>query len=246
MERLRDFLDDIGIARPTLIRCGFRDIPVAHRNFVRLAQLGLPLDLLQSLVNDLLQYMPGSADPDMAFNNFERLMANTRSPLSLLTFLEPPTPHSLAVLMQLFAASQYFSNLIIENPDYFDYVWENGSLPLDPEVLKDEILTELKSVHFDHDHVLATIRRRRGREMLRIGFRDIIGGEPLDRITRSISDLADCLVEVALTVAYRKQANKWGDPPRRTVVTLDSSFLALVNSGARAQLQLRHRPHHPL
>ena len=208
---MREFLDDLEFARPTLIRCGFRDIAVAHRNFVRLAQLGLPLDLLQSLVEDLLLYMPGSADPDMAFNNFERLLANTRSPLSMLTFLERK-PHSLAVLMQLFAASQYFSNLIIENPDYFDYVWENGSMPLDPEILKDEILTELKSVNFDHDHVLATIRRRRGREMLRIGFRDIIGGEPLDRITRSISDLADCLVEVALTVAYRKQAKKWGEP----------------------------------
>lgn len=208
---MREFLDNVEYARPTLARCGFHDTTIAHRNFVRLAQLGLPLDLLQTLVDDLLQYLPGSADPDMAFNNFERLLANTRSPLSMLTFLERK-PHSLAVLLQLFAASQYFSNLIIENPDYFDYVWENGSLPLDPEILKDEILAELRSVNFDHDHVLATIRRCRGREMLRIGFRDIIGGEPLDRITRSISDLADCLVEVALAVAYRRQSSKWGEP----------------------------------
>lgn len=208
---MREFLDNPEVARAWLTRCGFRDPAVAHRNFLRIAEIGVPVSLLRTLKGDLEQYLPGLADPDMAFNNFERFLCQARSPLSVLSFLERQ-PLSLAMLMQLLAASQYFSNLIISNSDYFDFIWEQGSIPLDPKTLRKEILAEIKSVHDDPEHVLALIRRHRGRELLRIGFRDIIAGEPLERITQSISDLADCLVEVALAVAYHRQARRWGEP----------------------------------
>jgi glutamate-ammonia-ligase adenylyltransferase len=208
---IQDFLDHLDRAEPWLVRCGFRDLAGAHRNLQNVAQLGVPLSLVENLIRDLGQYLPSSADPDRALNNLERFLKRCRSPLAMLSFLERQ-PHALAILFQLFAASQYFSELIIDNPEYFDFVWEHGTEPVDPVRLKDELLTEIRALQFQQDQVLAVIRRRRSRELLRIGFRDIVAGQPLDQITRSISDLADAMVETALAVAYRKQSLKFGDP----------------------------------
>ncbi len=58
------------------------------------------------------------------------------------------------------------------------------------------------------------IRLRKQREMLRIGYRDIAIGEPLDRITQSISDLADALCEAALQAALRRHHTRHGIPRR--------------------------------
>lgn len=208
---MHEFLDSLERARPWLASLGFRDVAAAHRSFVRLAQQGVPLDLLDNLRRDLAQFLPGSADPDMALNNLERFLGNVRSPLSMLTFLERK-PHSLAVLIQLFSTSQYFSEVLIESPDTFDFLWEHGSAALDPALLRDEILAEVRAVDFENEHVLDVLRRHRSRELVRIGFRDIVLGEPLDRITKSVSDLADCLTQAALAVAYHHQEQLAGEP----------------------------------
>lgn len=208
---IREFLDDLEAAKPWLLRTGFSDPAVAHRNFVAIAEMGIPLDLIEHLRDDLGRFLPGLADADMALNNFERMLHNVRSPLSMITFLLRK-PHSLAVVMQLFSTSQYFSELMIARPEYFDFLWEHGHGALDPKQLRSEILGELRSIEASEEQRLGIIRRHRQRELLRIGYRDIILGEPLDRITESISDLADCLVDVALTTAYVNQSNKYGEP----------------------------------
>lgn len=208
---MREFLDDLDAAKGWLDRCGFRDPIAAHRRIRRIAESGAPLDLLESLCRDLAQVLPGCADADMALNNLERMIESVRSPLSMLTFLERK-PHSLAVLVQIFAASQYFSDVLVENPECFDFLWEAGAAPLDPERLREEVLAEVRSVQFDLDRVLSLVRRVRNRELVRIGYRDVVLGEPLDRVTRSISDLADALVQSALAVAYHRQSAKFGEP----------------------------------
>lgn len=209
--QIRRFLDSFEAAQPRLARMGFSDPAAAHRNFLAIAERGVPLDLLAYFAGELEQSLPGSADPDMAFNNFERMLAKVRSPLSIMTFLHRK-PNSLVILLQMFATSQFFSDLIISSPEYFDFLWEQGEVALDPKLLREDILGELKVVWENEELVLHLLRRHRQREMLRIGFRDIVLGEPLDRITRSLSDLADCLVEVALAVAYRRQAERHGEP----------------------------------
>ena len=55
---------------------------------------------------------PGLADPDMAWNNLERFLSAARSPVSTAALFERE-PESLANLLQLFAASQYVSDLLV-------------------------------------------------------------------------------------------------------------------------------------
>jgi glutamate-ammonia-ligase adenylyltransferase len=229
---LREFLDRFSAAYPWLTKVGFADATRAHRNFVALADRGVPLDLLESFRDEMEKYLPGCAEPDMALNNFERLIAKVRSPLSMFTFLARK-PRSAAVLLHLFSTSQYFSELIIANPEYFDFLWEHGNTPVDPHVLEDEIRGELLSVLGNDELVLSALRRHRQRELLRIGYRDIILGEPLERITQSISDLADCLVRVAFKLALDRMAARHGSPRTPTGAVAQLAVFALGKLGGQ-------------
>lgn len=228
----QDLIEKPDVARPYLERLGIVDFAAAQRNFLKIAELGVTLDLIHELAVEFVGYLPGCPDPDRAFNNFERMLAKVRGPLSMVTFLLRK-PSSLAILLQLFSTSQYFSELIIASPEYFDFLWEEGHQALDPKVLKDEILREARGIWDNEELALHLIRRHRQRELLRIGYRDIILGEPLDRITRSISDLADALVEVSLTVAYRKEAQRHGEPRSSTGVLSRLVVLAMGKLGGR-------------
>lgn len=229
---MRRFLDDLAFAEPWLRRAGFEDLPAAHRNFIAIADRGIPLDLLQAFRDDLGKCMPGIADADRALNNFERMLGKVRSPLSLITFLLRKQ-NSIRVLMQVFSASQYFSELAIAHPEYFDFLWEAGFEPIDKAQLRDQLLYEVRTVASDDDRVMSLLRRHRQLELLRIGYRDICQGEPLDRIVTSISDLADCLVDVALTVAIAKRQAKHGVPRRSDGRPAEIVVLALGKLGGR-------------
>jgi glutamate-ammonia-ligase adenylyltransferase len=226
------FLDSFEAARPWLRDLGFQDPPAAHRNFVAIALRGVPLDLLDEFRTELARFLPHLPDPDRALNNFERLLGKVRSPLSMMTFLFRKR-NSLAVLMQLFGASQYFSELLIQTPEYFDYLWEAGPEPVEPASFLAELEAEFAAVNHDEDRIMSLIRIRRQREILRIGYRDIILGEPLDRITRSIADLADSLTEAALRASWRKRSEKHGVPRTSTGELARGVVLGLGKLGGR-------------
>ena len=210
-QALREFLENYDAAMLWLGRASFAAPAAAYRNFLAIARHGLPLSAQANLHDLLGRYLPACADPDRAVNNLERLLGNVEDP-SLFVDNWLCQPDSLAVLLQLFATSQYFSELIISNPKHVEFLWERGHAHLDPKLLRGRILEELGGDGHEEAIVLESIRRHRHREVLRIGYRDIVLGEPLEEITESISDLADCLVDVALSLAYRRRTAKCGDP----------------------------------
>ena len=208
---LREFLENYDTAMLWLARASFAAPAAAYRNFLAIARHGLSLGAQANLHDLLGRYLPACADPDRAVNNLERLLGSVEDPSS---FVDKwlCQPDSLAVLLQLFATSQYFSELIIADSNHIEFLWERGHTHLDPKLLRGRILEELADDTANEAVILEAIRRYRHRELLRIGYRDIVLGEPLEEITASISDLADCLVDVALTIAYRRRAARTGDP----------------------------------
>lgn len=209
---MSNYVESYEAAQPWLARIGFEDPKTAHRNLLTIANgNGVTPQLILPFCEEIAECLPSCPDPDRAWNNLERMLARVDEPARLIHSLLSK-PQSLAVLTQMFAASQYFSDLIIANPDYFDFLWESGSSPLDPVLLRELLLTQALPRLDDDPFLLALIRQHRHRELLRIGYRDIALGEPLDRITESISDLADCMVQVALTLAYRREAARYGEP----------------------------------
>src|SRR5438477_140210 len=80
----------------------------ASRNLTALARQDHLDGRLPAVLEELRRSLPASADPDMALNNLERLVAAGGPDTAELLLHEPA---ALAVVLQLFAASQYFSDV---------------------------------------------------------------------------------------------------------------------------------------
>jgi len=82
----------------------------AARALAGIAQAGVPLDLLGSLVGRLTDLLPTVADPDRVLVSLERFVAAVRSPLATATLFERD-PRALEILLGIFAASPHLGSL---------------------------------------------------------------------------------------------------------------------------------------
>src|SRR5262245_32086641 len=118
LEKLRQHLESADTARPLLRGWSVRE---GERGWANLVSLGgtLGLDSLRELVSPLGRLLPRCPDPDMALNNLERFFANPAGVQQLPVLIEGRS-RTLETLLQLLASSQYFSDLLANNPDFLD------------------------------------------------------------------------------------------------------------------------------
>ncbi len=204
-------LESLEEARPALQAWGLRDVPQGWRNLQQLAA-ALGPDRLAVLTGPFEAHLPLCPDPDMALNNLERFLSVPAAAEQLPKLLEGKA-RTLEILLHLFSASQYFSDLLVAHPDYTDML----RVPLRKSPSREELQAQLQAEvdgAFEDSAVLRALRRFRERQILRIGANDIIRDRPLDEVTRDISRVADAAVEVALTSALRHVSRRFGPPER--------------------------------
>jgi glutamate-ammonia-ligase adenylyltransferase len=209
LDQLRQCLVSPDPARPLFHTWNLRDLERAWGNLTHLAE-AVGLEALRELCHPLGRFLPRCPDPDMALNNLERFLANPAGAQQLPQLLEGRS-RPLEILLQWFSTSQYFSDLIVLNPDYLDML----RVPLRNSPRKAELQAQLQAevdAAFEDSAVLRAFRRFRQRQILRVGTNDIIRDRPLEEITRDISRVADAALEVALATARRHVANRFGEP----------------------------------
>src|SRR5262245_42579104 len=221
LDQLRHCVESIDQARTVLHGWNLRDDEHGWHNLKHLAA-AIGLEPLKELCHPLGRLLPRCPDPDMALNNLERFLANADGAAQLPMLLEGRAK-TLETLLQLFSTSQFFSDLLIANPDFLDMV----RLPLRDSPSRAELLSQLHGevdAAFEDSGVLRAFRRFRQRHMVRIGTNDIIRERPLEEVTRDISRVADTALEVALRTALRHVSARLGEPfttdnqPARCVV----------------------------
>ena len=213
--RLRRLLDEPDGAADWLTALGATDVRNGHASLRRLAEAGLPLDLLSGICAQFADTAPRLADPDMALANLQRFLLTARSPLSTAALFERDAL-ALPQLLILLTASQNLSDLLCTDPESYDLLRMTEGLPVARDVLVEELVAEIRSLKSDSE-VLTALRRFKRRETLRIAYGDIVGEQPVDQVTRQISYVADAVVEAALDFAQRHVAAKGkkrnGRPP---------------------------------
>ena len=240
-----------------LRRAGFRDSGRAMRNIVGIAHRsgvgrsgvgrsgvgqaevagrgdGEQRRTLARLMVLALDDLARSADPDMALNNWERFVAvQPDPPAHLAGMLEQPV--RLGLLLSMFATSQFLVDSLVRNPEFLDWIADERRLhgPRSLQAMLGD-LRALSSQAADHERWLRSIRLFRRRELLRIAARDFYLGAPIAVTTAELATVADAVVTVALERAGADLYGELGDG----VAILAFGKLG----GARAQLQLGHRP----
>lgn len=207
---LRRYLDEPDSASEWLRGLGVVDVKRAHASLVQMAAAGLTLDLLGVICRQLEQHLGRCADPDMALNNLERFIAAGRNPLAAGTLFQRD-PAAMPVLLQILAASQHFSDLMVTDPESYDLLRLTEGSPVAREALVKDLVSEVAALDQDAT-VLRALRRFKRRETLRIAYGDIIREHPLQTVTLQISYLADAILEAAFQAAWRKLLKRRGTP----------------------------------
>jgi glutamate-ammonia-ligase adenylyltransferase len=209
LDHLRRSLESLEEARAVLTHWGLRDSERGQQNLKHLAD-AIGGETLAELCHPLGRLLPRCADADMALNNFERFLVSAGGSEQLPSLLESRA-RTLETVLQLFSTSQFFSDLLVANPDYLEML----RIPLRASPSRAEMLAQLQGevdAAYEDSAVLRAFRKFRQRQMLRVGANDIIRDRPLEEITRDISRVADTALEVALAVAVRTTSRRFGEP----------------------------------
>jgi glutamate-ammonia-ligase adenylyltransferase len=209
LDQLRHYLESWESSRPLLHHWKIRDSERGWRNLAHVAS-AIGLEALRDLCPVLGRLVPRCPDPDMALNNLERFLANPAGRAYLPSLLEGRA-RSLEILLQLLSTSQFFSDLLVANPDYIDMLRVPLRRSPSQKEMQEQLQKEIDGA-FEDSAVLRAFRRFRQRQTLRIGTNDIIRDRPLEEITRDLSRVADAALEVALAMALRHASNRFGEP----------------------------------
>jgi glutamate-ammonia-ligase adenylyltransferase len=235
IDRLRSCLDDVQAAEPWLRSLHVADPPTAHANFARMATRGVTLDLLSQISEQLAAAAPTLADPDMAINNLERFIAASRNPMATAALFERD-PTALPNLLQIFSTSQYLSDLLIVDNEAYDLLRMTEGLPVARSALVEEIVNEVRAVTSIAE-VLASLRRFKRRETLRIAYGDIVRGQPVATVARQISYLADAITEAAVDYSRQHLEEQYGRPLRHD---LERSRFVVFGLGKLGGVELNY------
>ena len=195
------------LRRTILVKAGFKDPERAEVNLHSLAGRGARNDFarLAVLATDFLQHQP---EPDMALNNWERFTRSQRDPGRHYRLLLAQ-PRRLDILMSIFSGSQFLSDVLIRNPEFFGW----ATLPENLRRVRtreqvEALFESLSSRAESHAEWLQLLRRYRLREILRIGIRDIFLGRPLETIVEELSSVAEAVVEVSLRRIWKERGRE--------------------------------------
>ena len=187
------------IVEKILSQAGFQNTEIAERNIRKLAETKSERETFAPLSVLAVEVLERSPDPDMALNNLEHFSREQQDRLEFYRTLLSQ-PRRLDILLQIFAASQFLADTLIQNPDFFS--WVTG-----PEILhtlrSEETLHKELSFISDNNNTnqdwLRELRRYRNREILRIGTRDICLKYSCKDIITELSNLASAIIRSDLT-----------------------------------------------
>jgi [glutamine synthetase] adenylyltransferase / [glutamine synthetase]-adenylyl-L-tyrosine phosphorylase len=119
-------------------------------------------------------------------------------------------PHYVEILVSIAANSNYLTEILIINPEYFYWI-------VNPSTLKTS-LTEVKfkkevkstfSLFNSFNARINALKTMKRKELLRIGLRDIYLKTPTKDITNELSILASCLTSELFSICYKEVLKKY-------------------------------------
>ncbi|MGQ9487620.1 MAG: hypothetical protein ACUVTY_08085 [Armatimonadota bacterium] len=207
MEQPKNPLEHLTDAQ--LQELGIRELQRARLIFEILRGWGPHAEAFDQMLPHLLQAMKLSPDPDMALNNFERWQANLANRLPYYRFLAE-NPTVLEIFFTVCATSQFFSEILIRNPEYFEF-FSDPTLRRRPKTAPQHYrdLRNLLRTCTSYGMKIDALRRYKAREVLRIGVMDILGVLDLPEVALAFSDFADACVQVAYEIAHEALSHRY-------------------------------------
>lgn len=172
---------------------------------------------LADLAPELLGVMRVCADPLMALRNFTRFLSVSANPLTLLHYLHDD-PRTISVLVTLFAGSQFLSEVLLRNPEYFELLTTERELQ--QQRSRGSLVAALRrdlDAFTSREAKADALRRFQRLELLRVGAADLLGLVELPEVVGRLSALADALIAECLALA-EQETTKAGHPEKPRIL----------------------------
>ncbi len=180
---------------------GFTDWQKARSCLQRLGSSADRQIALLEILPVMLFNLQNSANPDQAMLNFEHFTERYSEAVQLYKALAEE-PRSLEMLIQLFAGSQFLSEVLLSRPRFFEKLKNPKTLaqPKSRAHIDAEIREKLQRCT-NYSESLNALRIYQKRELLRIGACDLFGLLDLEFIISQLSLLARRIVSASLYLA---------------------------------------------
>jgi [glutamine synthetase] adenylyltransferase / [glutamine synthetase]-adenylyl-L-tyrosine phosphorylase len=194
---------------------GFKDPARADANLQAMAEDAPARLSLADILEELLDNVSRSADPDRAMNYFERYARAAVNKIHFFSYLKD-SPRTLEILAKTLGGSPYMAEILIRDPHYLYWV-------TDPQVIHNiwgarkkreierEILRSLKTIA-DERKRLDYLRVLKRRETLRIGVRDLLRLCSVEETLIDLSNLAETLISAAHWICSSALRREYGIP----------------------------------
>jgi [glutamine synthetase] adenylyltransferase / [glutamine synthetase]-adenylyl-L-tyrosine phosphorylase len=213
-------LDDEDLVVQELKAGGFPDPERAYRDLlaVRDGEIYSPpsprrLKVLGVLGPALIEAVLHSSSPDRALFNLAEFSRRLGGRAGFLTLLAE-NPKTMRLLVDLFAASQFLTDLFLQRRELIDSLIRADLAKARKTAA--EMLRDLGAAVAQADDVeakLNALRRGRSEELLRIGLHDLGNELGLEAVFKQLTSLADASMEAALALAAAEIEKEYGKLP---------------------------------
>ncbi len=156
-----------------------------------------------SLIETVLSFFALTGDPDTALIHIVRFLEAVENPAEKLVKITS-NKQNIKLIARFFSESIYFSNIIINNPEYFfDLIKKDFGKVKTREQMLEEMIKSSEKYNELSEERIEEMRRYKNRAVVRIGANDLIGVSNLQTTTGEISNLADVCLEFS-TMHYKK------------------------------------------
>lgn len=189
----------------TLKLLGFDDPAHACHILQGMAGHDVPDAAFNAFLAVIARALERCADPDRAVTNLGQWAEAVGSRASAYGMLAS-YPAAAEMLVTVFAASQFFADLLIHTPEYLEVltnprIRDRGR---DADALWADLSRRvgiMKTANARRD----ALRRFKPPEILRIGVRDLLGFADMPETARAISDFADVCVRMGLQICVEER-----------------------------------------
>ncbi len=137
-------------------------------------------------------------------------------------------PQILNTVPKVWACSRFVANLCVQYPTLLKDL-SDDLLNAPTQYTQSLVLQNVK----DDTTLMRELRLYRRREMLRIAWRDLAGWAPLEETLKSLSNLADAMIDGALTWLYQRLTTQFGTPSNADGVAQALIVLGLGKLGGQ-------------
>ncbi len=206
--------------RASLVMVGFTEWEAGYERLLRIADHPGAKPAFIQLLPYLLTMLADTSQPDHVLINLERFLQNCTA--TGLASVEEQIVYlsrnlrATEILTKLFSGSQFLTEILLRNPEYFDLLVEYRRLAQPKSV--EQFCADMPQTAACAADRLDALRRFQRWELLRIGVCDLLGLFDLPLVTEQLSNLADSLIEECLSIAAADPDEGRGTSPTGFVV----------------------------